>query len=387
MSGKVNKKNILVIFGGQSVESDVSIISGVQTLNNFDREKYEVLPVYIDKEGVWFFSNEFFNIETFVSQKYKKVGKEAFLLIDKYLYIKNGIKIKRFKKIDFVFFVTHGGNGENGSLQGYIEMCDLPYSSSCVEGSAIGMNKFLTKLILENLDIPTPKYQVLKNINSSTYADKKIKELLIDLNYPVVVKPCSLGSSIGISFCNSEKELKKAISLANLFDNEVVIEEAVQNPREVNVAVIGNRFKQEVSDIEEISKNEKIFTFEGKYIGEKNTRKDDTLGRKIPADLPTDVRDKIVSYAKSFFQNLNLKGIVRIDFLIDGTTNKVYFNEANTIPGSLASYLWESKKYSFSKLLDKIIDYAIEDKVFIDKKIKVFSSQILSRYKANDFLK
>ena len=244
-----------------------------------------------------------------------------------------------------------------------------------------------TKLILEKLEIPTPKYTILKNINNKTYSDENLKKILENLCYPLVVKPCSLGSSIGISFCKDEKEVKNAISFANLFDGEVIVEEAVQNAREVNIAVVGNRFKQEYSDIEEVLTGEKIFSFEEKYLNEGKTKKSNDLGRQIPARLPIETKEKILKYAKKFFEHLNLKGIVRIDFLIESKTNKVYFNEANTIPGSLANYLWETKKYSFLTLLDKIVDYATQEKTFMDNKIKTFSSPILSKFKNRDFLK
>lgn len=380
-----SKKNVLVIFGGKSVEHDVSIITGIQTINNLNKQKYNIFPIYINKDGLFLYSSDFSSIKPFVENKI--TTKNSFLVnfsIDGFLCIKKGKKYKKFKEVDFAYLATHGGYGENGSLQGFLDMCNIPYSSSGTLGSSVGMNKVITKNVLDFLGIKNTKYKILSNNElklGQQYINKKVEEL----KYPLIVKPCALGSSIGVNFVKNKQALKNAISFAFLFDNFVLVEEAVENLREVNIAVMGNSIKCECSDIEEVFKTNDLLSFENKYLENNSSKGMESTKRVLPANLTTDIEDIIKDYARKLFKAINCKGIVRIDFLIDSKTNEVFLNEINTIPGSMANYLWKTKKYSFSELLDKLLAYSLEEKKESNNKIKNFSSNILEKFNNNSF--
>lgn len=375
-----NKINVAVVFGGKSVEHDISIITGVQTINSLDKNKFNVVPIYVSKEGIWYTSNNFFNIKNFSSQI--KQSKDCFditLCKDGFIYKKKGKKLVFYNKISFVYFATHGGSGENGSLQGYIEALNIPYSCCDVLSSAICMNKLKTKNILTGLDIKTTKHvSVFKNNFTGKFND--IFENIKELNYPLIVKPCSLGSSIGINYCKNKTQLKNAITFAFMFDDCVLIEQAVENLREFNIAVMGNSIKQEVSDIEEVFSTKDFLTFENKYLNDNSAKGMENTDRLIPANIPLNIKNLIVDYALRAFKNLNCKGIVRIDFLFDNKTNLLYLNEINTIPGSLANYLWKSSNYSFKDILQKLYFYGIEQYELNQKKIINFSTTVLSKF-------
>ena len=367
----MEKKNVVVIFGGRSVEHDISIITGVQVLNSLDKTKYNVFPIYITKDGKFYYSNDFFNIKTFSTKKNfltKNCSKLNFFCFDKTITIKKGL-IKKIYKIDFAFLATHGESGENGALQGFFDIIGLPYSSCGVLQSAVGMNKFLTKAFLMAENIPC--------VEGFCVCKKDKLESLSNIEYPVIVKPCSLGSSVGITFCNNKKQLKDALSFAFLFDNMVLIEKAIKNLQEVNVAVIGNEISQEVSDIEEVLKTDKILSFENKYISDTKSKGIENTKRILPAQISKEMKQKVENLALDTFKKLQCSGIIRFDFLIDKDNNKVYLNEFNTIPGSLANYLWKTKKYNFKIILDKLYSYSIESFENKNKLVKNFSSSVL----------
>lgn len=378
---RAKKLNVAVIFGGKSVEHDISIITGVQTLNNLDKQKYNVFPLYITREGKWLYSKNFYDIKVFI--KNIDVSKEVLTVnlssLDSGLYRIVGKKQKLLANIDFAFLATHGANGENGALQGHLEMCSIPYSSCGVGASAICMDKSFTKAFLNNHNISTPNYVCLNGEDSKRGFTATLQKLQ-QLKYPLIVKPCSLGSSVGINLCKTKTALKNALSFAFLFDDKVLVEEAVDNLREFNIGVIGNSIKQEISDIEEVFSKNEFLTFESKYLNDVKSKGMESTSRKIPAELPCEARQYIEQTALNIFKVLGCKGIVRIDFLFDENKNTVYLNEINTIPGSLANYMWKTKKLSFSKLLDKLLDYAMQEKDLKSKKITNFSSNVLSKF-------
>ena len=376
------KKNLIVLFGGKSVEHDISIITGVQALNAINKNKYNVLPIYINKNGEFLYSNSFFDIKTFSNNNLSNVKfKKVIIATDSHLYFYKGKKLKQWLKIDFAFLATHGGMGENGELQGFLDVCNIPYSSSDVSASAIGMNKVETKQILNNQKIPIVNYLVL-NQNEFKKNIENIKEKLKDIGYPVIVKPANLGSSIGITFCKNFTSVKNAISFAFLFDKTVLIEKAVANLREFNISIIGNEIKCELSDIEEVIIKKDILSFENKYLNKESCSKGmENTCRKFPAELQPEIEKEIKEIANKVYYLLGCKGIVRFDFLVDDKTKQVFFNEANTIPGSLSNYLWIKKGYSFEKLLDKAIDYCLESKKNKDSKVLNFSSNVLKQFK------
>ena len=286
-------------------------------------------------------------------------------------------KLKEICKVDFAYLAFHGGEGEGGGVQGYLDLCNIPYSSPCILGSSISLDKEVTKLLLKSNGIDYAKYVVLTCLDKENTDD--IKKKINKLSFPLIVKPNSLGSSIGVTYCDSLQKALNGIDFAFLFDDKVIVEEVVENLREFNIAVVGNNCDYEVSDIEEVKSKEKFLTFENKYLeNDKNGVKEDRI---IPAIISKKIEERIKNYALKVCKLFSLKGCVRIDFLVDDREEKVYVNEVNTIPGSFASYLWKSKNYNFTRLLEKVKHYALIEYKMKKSKIVNFSSSVLKKFK------
>jgi D-alanine-D-alanine ligase len=379
---KDNRKVVAVIFGGKSVEHDISIITGVQVLRAIDRQKFDALPIYISKENEWFYGEQLADIATFVEEDFLKKCKKISLCAGGKIFFEKKHCQKFFKKIDFAFLALHGSNGENGGIQGLLESLEVKYSSPDVFGSGICMNKLATKYVCQALDIKVVNYKAVFENEWSKNFD--VSKTFSNLKFPLIVKPNNLGSSVGISFCKTEQQTKNALSFAFLFDKQVLVEEAVQNLREFNLAIVGNRFGCETSSIEEVKIEKDFLTFENKYCDEHRSQ----MGRIFPAEIDDETKEKITTWGKRIFLALGLKGLVRIDFLFDDATKELFLNEVNTIPGSLANYLFRDK-YSFSKLLEKIVELCEFENEVDQKKIYKFSSSVLKDFKnsSKNFLK
>lgn len=368
------KTVIGVFFGGKSVEHEVSIISALQVIENLDKEKYNIIPIYISKDNK-FYSSEFLSdinrykdLDEIVrlSDEVYFTHENGSLLVNK----KDGIFKKVLFKIDIVFPVVHGLNVEDGTLEGFLEMYNIPYVGCDVCSSAVGMNKIIFKKVLESSNIPVVEYDTL-NISEFEQDSKKAFEKIKDkLSLPIIVKPANLGSSVGIEIIKDEKEFVPKMQQVFEFCENVLIERCITNLREINCSVVGDFSSQEVSVLEEPIKEDEILSYKDKYLGNGKGGKLSKMGgkssgmasltRKIPAQLDKDQEDEIYNLAKNTFKLLNCEGISRIDFILDGDNNKIYVNEINTIPGSLSFYLWEPKGVKFSELLDKAIRIAIK---------------------------
>ena len=368
------KTVIGVFFGGKSVEHEVSIISALQVIENLDKEKYNIIPIYISKDNK-FYSSEFLSdinrykdLDEIVrlSDEVYFTHENGSLLVNK----KDGIFKKVLFKIDIVFPVVHGLNVEDGTLEGFLEMYNIPYVGCDVCSSAVGMNKIIFKKVLESSNIPVVEYDTL-NISEFEQDSKKAFEKIKDkLSLPIIVKPANLGSSVGIEIIKDEKEFVPKMQQVFEFCENVLIERCITNLREINCSVVGDFSSQEVSVLEEPIKEDEILSYKDKYLGNGKGGKLSKMGgkssgmasltRKIPAQLDKDQEDEIYNLAKNTFKLLNCEGISRIDFIIDGDNNKIYVNEINTIPGSLSFYLWEPKGVKFSELLNKAIRIAIK---------------------------
>ena len=368
------KTVIGVFFGGKSVEHEVSIISALQVIENLDKEKYNIIPIYISKDNK-FYSSEFLSdinrykdLDEIVrlSDEVYFTHENGSLLVNK----KDGLLKKVLFKIDIVFPVVHGLNVEDGTLEGFLEMYNIPYVGCDVCSSAVGMNKIIFKKVLESSNIPVVEYDTL-NISEFEQDSKKAFEKIKDkLSLPIIVKPANLGSSVGIEIIKDEKEFVPKMQQVFEFCENVLIERCITNLREINCSVVGDFSSQEVSVLEEPIKEDEILSYKDKYLGNGKGGKLSKMGgkssgmasltRKIPAQLDKDQEDEIYNLAKNTFKLLNCEGISRIDFIIDGDNNKIYVNEINTIPGSLSFYLWEPKGVKFSELLNKAIRIAIK---------------------------
>ena len=368
------KTVIGVFFGGKSVEHEVSIISALQVVENLDKEKYDIIPIYISKDNK-FYSSEFLSdinrykdLDEIVrlSDEVYFTHENGSLLVNK----KDGIFKKVLFKIDIVFPVVHGLNVEDGTLEGFLEMYNIPYVGCDVCSSAVGVNKIIFKKVLESSNIPVVEYDTL-NISEFEQDSKKAFEKIKDkLSLPIIVKPANLGSSVGIEIIKDEKEFVPKMQQVFEFCENVLIERCITNLREINCSVVGDFSSQEVSVLEEPIKEDEILSYKDKYLGNGKGGKLSKMGgkssgmasltRKIPAQLDKEQEDEIYNLAKNTFKLLNCEGISRIDFILDGDNNEIYVNEINTIPGSLSFYLWEPKGVKFSELLDKAIRIAIK---------------------------
>ncbi|HSH36041.1 D-alanine--D-alanine ligase family protein [Schnuerera sp.] len=360
------KKKIAIIFGGRSVEHEVSVITGLQVMENIDKNKYDIIPIYINKEGKWCTGNSLMKFENFKNNNLNDLQEITLSLNanDHNLYLHpNNIGLFRKKiidRIDIVFPTIHGTNGEDGTIQGLFELKNMPYVGGGVLASSVGMDKILMKEVFKAGGLPIVDYFWFYRKEWIEKKDKIINDIEEKLGYSLFVKPANLGSSIGISKAKDKESLIEAIEVATRYDRKIIIEKAVENPREINCAAMGYNDDVIVSLCEEPLGWEEILTFEDKYI-KSNTKGmgKDSSRRIIPADIKDNLREKIEKLAKETFMAIDCSGNARIDFLLDENQN-IFINEINTLPGSIAFYLWEKKGYPFDKLLDKMINIAIE---------------------------
>lgn len=380
------KIRVGVIFGGKSVEHEVSIISAIQAINCLDKSKYDVVPIYISKDKDMYTGNHLLKIESYRDlDKVKKFSKLVTLCkvnTEFCLLSLNGLR-KIVDKIDVAFPIVHGQNIEDGTLAGFLDTIGIPYVGSNVLGSAIGQDKVLVKQVLESNDIPVTDYVWFYDnefIMSKDTCLNKIRKI----GYPVVVKPACLGSSVGITFVKNEDSIEQAIEEAMEYDRKILVEKAVDNLIEVNCSVLGNYEKQEVGVLEQVMSNNDILTYKDKYIGNSKTKSASkgmvNADRIIPARIDKRLVLEIEKLSTLIFRVLNLSGVCRIDFLIDSLSKKVYVNEPNIIPGSLAFYLWEPKGIKYCDLLDTLINIAIKEYKDINKKVCHFDTNILEGY-------
>ena len=391
------KIRVGVIFGGESVEHEISIITAIQAMNKMDEEKYEIIPIYITKDREWYTGEMLKDIDVY----------QDFNLIKNYstnvvLYYKNGSYVLQKKKglfksvvkeLDIAFPIVHGTNVEDGVLQGYLQTIGIPFVGSNVYASVAGQDKVIMKDIWQEANLPMTKFTWFYDVDYRHNPEEVLKQVK-KLKYPLIIKPATTGSSVGISVCDDEKSLKEGIDDAIQYDSKIIIEEVVENLKEVNIAVMGNYENQRLSEIEEVLSGNKFLTYNDKYVGggkgkikggvkipTKGTSKGmASANRKLPANLDKDIRDEIESIALKAFKLLGCSGNSRIDFLIDDKANEVYINEINSIPGSLAFYLWEAKGQEFTKVLDEMIQIGIKDYKKRTSKTHSFETNILAGF-------
>ena len=377
-----------VIFGGETVEHEVSIISALQAITNINEDKYKVVPIYIAKDKTWYAGHALRDINTYKNfddlKKYttkvtlcKKNNK--FVLVNT-----NGIFRRDVEELDIVLPIVHGNGVEDGTLAGYLDTVGIPYVGSHVLGSALGQDKVVIKQIFASCNIPIVDYTWF--FDTEYLEDKdKILESIKKLGYPVVVKPATLGSSVGIKFVKDKSGIEEAIDEAISYDSKIVVEKAVEDLLEVNASVLGNYEAQKVSPLEEVMGLDEILSFTDKYLSGSKTKGSASKGmasasRIVPARISKELTHNIEETSKQVFRVLNMSGVVRIDYLIDKKTNKYYVNEPNTIPGSLAFYLWKEAGIKYKDLLEEMISIAVKEYKNKLKKTRSFDSNILEGY-------
>lgn len=363
------KTRVMVIFGGKSVEHEVSVISGIQAIMNMDKEKYDITAVYMTKNNEFYIGPDIDNIEAYKnindllagSRRITFANEDGRIFIKDYTQRKFGKSIKQ--EFDIAFPIVHGTNVEDGGFQGYLKTLNIPFVGCDVTSAAVGMDKYIQKLVLKEAGVPVldAKQYVTKD-----YSD--IENLLNDIEknigYPVIIKPVNLGSSVGINVAKNRVELLNAVDDAFKFATKILAEHAIINLREINCAVLGDENEAEASECEEPLHSKDILSYEDKYVSNSKggSKGMASVSRIIPAKIPKELRDEVRSYAIKAFKALSCNGVARIDFLLDEDTGKLYFNEINTIPGSLAFYLWEALDVPYKELLDRMINLCIKRK-------------------------
>ncbi len=342
-------ENIAVFYGGKSVEHEVSIITALQVLDNIDKEKFKVFPVYIDHKGAWWRVKNFLKKSSY--KNFEKTKKQKIFIEFGKNSLFYGNFIKKEAKIDAIINCCHGTEGENGSLQGVFEFLNIPYSSAGVMASAVCMNKVVMKQLFEKHKFDITKWKYFKrgeNIN--------FEKLLNELKFPLFVKPANLGSSVGISKCENLEDLKLATEIAFGFDEFIIVEEGVQNLMEINCSVQVINGKVETSELEVPINWEKFLTYEDKYVSKTKGESKTKLGTKLNKKLKNDIEILSIKAYEKFF----LSGVIRIDYLYNKQTKELFINEINTIPGSLSFYLWKPKGLTFSSHITNLIVQAQE---------------------------
>ena len=378
------KKSIAVFFGGRSVEHDVSIITGLQIVDNADKEKYNVFPVYISRKGEWFCGEALRDVAFYKQFNPDAKGLQRVFLSPvpgkKELLYAAKFGVKTYCALDAALLGMHGMHGEDGTIQGLFELADIPYSSAGVTGSGVGMDKIVMKCAFRGAGLPVLDAVYFERGRFEKEPEGVLDETEKTLCYPVFVKPANLGSSIGISKAKDREALREALAVAFSYDRRAMVETAVEDIMEVNSAVLGYGDDITVSLLEQPVTWKDFLTFDEKYLrkdaGSKGMA---SLSRQIPAPIDEETAEKITRMSRTVFTTLDLKGVVRIDYIIDRAAGEVYVNEVNTIPGSLAFYLFEPMGISFKEIIDRLVVFA--EKQMRDKAASSFAydSSILQK--------
>ena len=383
------KTQLGVIFGSRSCEREVAIISAVQLMNHVDTEKYDVIPVYISEQGVWYTGEALRNIRTYTPFNPDAKGVEAVALD---VTAGSGALIATrpgkglfghptqvvVARLEVCVIVMHGLNGEDGTLQGMLELANLPYTSTGVAGSAIGMDKIMMKQFFRGagtlLCLPDCWFtRSMFEHDREAVLDKVESEL----GYPVFVKPANLGSSIGVSRANDREGLIDSLELAFEYDRRVLVEKGLDKPIELNCSVLGYDDDVEASPIEMPISGEEFLDFREKYLASGGSKGMASLHRVLPAPIEDSLRDEIQRLSCEIFRMLDCKGVVRIDYMFDRVSEKVWITEINTIPGSLSFYLWENAGVKYSRLIDRMVKAALRAHEDRNMRNYAYSSDIL----------
>jgi D-alanine-D-alanine ligase len=356
----MNRICVGILFGGRSGEHEISLLSARSILNEIDRNKYKVVEIGITHEGVWLVGEDV--LTRFESKNFAGL-KPATLIAEPgsrtiYAREQNGdiIQLTPYEKIDVIFPVTHGPFGEDGSIQGMLEMTDIPFVGAGVTGSAVGMDKAIFKQVMRSNQVPVVDDLVVTRKEIEANIDVVIKRIEEMNNYPFFTKPVNMGSSVGINKCKNREQLREGLLDAAQYDRRVLVEVGIEKPMEIEISVLGNE-NPLVSVPGEVVPGDEFYSYEDKYINGLSYL-------IIPAKLPEDLTRKIQVTAVKVFQLIDCAGMARVDFLLDENKNELYLNEINTIPGftqiSMYTKLWEASGLSFSMLIDQLIGFAME---------------------------
>ena len=383
------KKQIGVIFGSRSCEREVAIISAVQLMRHADRDKYDIIPVYIDETGHWYTGEKLKDIESFKPFRPESTGitrvfpdlssgSGALLTVQKGSGLFAKEKIEIVARIDIYIIVMHGLNGEDGTLQGLMELANVPYTSTGVAGSAVGMDKIMMKQIFRGAGLPVLPGVWFTRTEFENGRDTVIRKVEAEIGYPVFVKPANLGSSIGVSRADDAETLAESLELAFEYDRRVLVEKGLDKPIELNCSVLGYDGEEEASPIEMPINNDEFLDFKDKYLASGGNKGMASLHRVLPAPIEDGLKNHIQEMSRTIFRLLDCKGVVRIDYMFDRKSEKTYITEINTIPGSLAFYLWENAGMPYSSLIDRMVCCAVKAHEDKNRANYAYTSDILN---------
>jgi len=385
----MTKIKVAVLFGGRSPEHEVSIITGIQIMNALDKNKYSVVPVYVTKEGKWvrgdetFFSPAKFKNLDLIAKNKKTIIMSSDPNLNGLIEEPHGIGLSnsfKYEEIDIFFPAFHGRYGEDGAVQGLLELSNIPYVGCDVQASAIGMDKAVSKRIARSIGVPVLNDCWLNVFEWKNNKKESLSKVTKNIKFPVFIKPARLGSSIGINKAKNVRELEDALNVAFFYDTKVMIEESLEDAHEINISILGNN-PYNVSVCEMPVSTGEILTFQDKYVSKKGVSKGmATAKRLIPAPIKDLTRKKIERYVRDFFAEIGGQGIARTDFLISKDEKKIYLNEINTLPGSIAFYLWKKNGVNFAELVDRMVNLGFERFEVKSKLITTFKSNILSGF-------
>ncbi|MEL7601864.1 MAG: D-alanine--D-alanine ligase family protein [Bacillota bacterium] len=382
------KIKLAVLFGSRSAEHDVSIVSGLQLLENVNKQAYDAYPVYVSRTGEWFVGEPLRDVafyRTFdpnakgITRVYlppvPKCG-GLYSLQSGGLFQKAGTKVA---DMDCAILAFHGMHGEDGCMQGLFELCDIPYSSVGVTGSGVGMDKIVMKAVFQSMGLPVLPAKYCYRSEWQTEPERVLGEMESVGAYPLFVKPANLGSSIGITRATDRESLRKAIDVASYYDRRILVEKGVNQPREVNCAGLGYGADCLPSVCEQPVSKEELLSFDDKYMTSGKGKGMQSLSRQIPAPIGEELTRRIQDMTRDIFKMLECKGVVRIDYMIDESIGQVYVNEINTIPGSFAFYLFEPMGISYAQLIDKLVEYAYAALKEKQGSVFAFESELLKK--------
>lgn len=381
------KTNVAVFFGGRSVEHEISVISALQAINAFDKDKYNIIPIYISKQGRWYTGPELLDIKNYRDMSRLVSQAEEVFMRPEYgdfnLYkVHTGLLSKKnpvVVELHVAIPVLHGTNGEDGVFEGLLETIGIPFAGCNTLSSANGMDKITMKMILRAENVPVVDYVWFTDHQWNSSRDEQVKKIEEKLGYPVIVKPANLGSSVGIGTASNRAELIEKINNAEKFSQRIIVEHMIEQLKEINCSVLGDADEHQASVCEEPIKTGKFLSYEDKYMGgSKTTQGMQASDKRIPADLPTEVSEKIRHIAAETFRVLSCHGVSRVDVMIDEKDGKVYVNEINTIPGSLSFYLWEASGITFTQLMDRLVALALKRKRATDRKTFTYDQNIFA---------
>lgn len=379
------KLQLGVLFGGASVEHEISILSAIQAMNHLDRTRYDIIPIYIGKDHQLYHSPILSDLKSFrdLDKLCEKLSPTALYKKGNKVVLKSTSLFQKDISIDLILPIMHGTYGEDGTLQGYLRMLGIPFCACELGGAVLGQDKELMKQILAAKEQPIVEWFSLEK---NQFTDSELSSRCEEIGWPVIIKPATLGSSIGIHIAKNTDELQAALDDAFQYDTHVVIEHALSEMREFNCAVFGDEESAKTSCIEEVLKGDEILSYKDKYEGNGKSKGIVSTKRLIPAELSRALQSEIEDLALQAFHALRGFGIARIDFLMDTTTEKVYINEINTIPGSLSFYLFEPKGIAFSQLLDEYIQLTLKRQRKQSQMIFSYATNVLSQFSSGSKL-